>query len=283
MSLFQSPVSFETDSYCNYSISMASLSEVIIVLSRPAESGNVGAVCRAMMNMGLSRLRIVPADGAKLDGAVIAARAVHAACIWEQAEFFPSLEKALADCSPVIGVTRRTGRRRKAHSLGPAETAAFIAERPGPAALVFGNERTGLEDAELGLCNMAAHIPAACAFPSLNLSHAVQVFCCELYRKLAPGEEKGFREWTPLGQEPLNALVQTLTGSLESLGFYKQGGRAEQEGFFRDLLARAGITRREADYLAGIFSKAARLAARGGARKGPDGGPLNNPPQSPSG
>jgi tRNA/rRNA methyltransferase/tRNA (cytidine32/uridine32-2'-O)-methyltransferase len=240
---------------------MASLSEVIIVLSRPAESGNVGAVCRAMMNMGLSRLRIVPEDGAELNEIVIRARAVHAARVWEEAGFFPTLEAALADCSPIIGITRRTGRRRKAHSLAPGETAAFLAERPGPAALVFGNERTGLEDAELDLCSMAAHIPAARAFPSLNLSHAVQVFCYELRLKLAPGEERGFRGWIPLGQEDINALVQTLTGSLESLGFYKQGGRAEQESLFRDLFSRVGITRREADYLAGIFSKALRLAS----------------------
>ncbi|MDR2052374.1 MAG: RNA methyltransferase [Treponema sp.] len=238
------------------------LAEVAIVLSRPGESGNVGAVCRAMMNMGLSRLRIVPAADAALDGELVAARAVHAACVWEKAEFFPTLEAALAGCSPVIGVTRRTGRRRKAHSLDPGETAAFLAERPGPAALVFGNERTGLEDAELNLCSMAAHIPAGEAFPSLNLSHAVQIFCYELRLKLLPGAGRGFPGWVPLGQEQLNVLVQSITGSLESLGFYKQPGRAEQERFFRDLLSRAGITRREAEYLERIFEKAARLAKK---------------------
>jgi tRNA/rRNA methyltransferase/tRNA (cytidine32/uridine32-2'-O)-methyltransferase len=238
------------------------LTEVAIVLSRPAESGNVGAVCRAMMNMGLSRLRIVPAAGVELDGAVIAARAVHAAAVWERAEFFPGLEAALAGCAAVIGVTRRTGRRRKAHTLNPRETAAFLAGRPGPAALVFGNERTGLEDAELELCNMAAHIPADQAFPSLNLSHAVQIFCYELRLELGPGAVRGFPGWVPLGQERIDALVRSVTGSLESLGFYKQPGRAEQERFFRDLFARAGITQREAEYLAGVFEKAARLAKK---------------------
>lgn len=240
------------------------LAEVVIVLSRPGESGNAGAVCRAMMNMGLSRLRVVPAAGAGLDENIIAARAVHAACIWEKAEFFPGLEEALAGCSPVIGVTRRTGHRRKAHSLDPRETAAFLAERPGPAALVFGNERTGLEDAELSLCNMAAHIPAGEAFPSLNLSHAVQIFCYELRLKLTPGAGRGFPGWVPLGQERLDALVKSVTNSLESLGFYKQPGRTEQERFFRDLFARAGITQKEAEYLAGIFEKAARLAKKPG-------------------
>jgi tRNA/rRNA methyltransferase/tRNA (cytidine32/uridine32-2'-O)-methyltransferase len=240
------------------------LAEVVIVLSRPGESGNVGAVCRAMMNMGLSRLRIVPASGVKLDGDIIAARAVHAARVWEQAEFFPGLEAALADCSLVIGVTRRGGRRRKAHSLDPGETAAFLAERPGPAALVFGNERTGLEDIEFSLCNIAARIPAEESFPSLNLSHAVQIFCYELHLNLSSGVRRGFPGWVTLGQEQLGALVQSVTGSLESLGFDKQPGRAEQECFFRDLFARAGVTQKEAEYLAGIFEKAARLAKKPG-------------------
>jgi tRNA/rRNA methyltransferase/tRNA (cytidine32/uridine32-2'-O)-methyltransferase len=214
-----------------------------------------------MMNMGLSRLRV--AAGTEPDGAVIRARAVHAAGIWETAEFFPTLEAALADCSLVIGVTRRTGRRRKAHSLNPGEAAAFLSERPGPAALVFGNERTGLEDPELDLCSMAAHIPAAGAFPSLNLSHAVQIFCYELYLKLAPGVDSGFSHWIPLGHAGIDVLVQSVTDSLQSLGFYKQPGRAEQERFFRDLFARAGITRRESEYLSGIFAKAARLGGGG--------------------
>ncbi|MDR3336136.1 MAG: RNA methyltransferase [Treponema sp.] len=253
------------------------LAEVVIVLSRPEESGNIGAVCRAMMNMGLSRLRVVlghgaAADGAKPDEAVIRARAVHAAGIWEKAEFFPTLEAALAGCSPVVGVTRRTGRHRKAHSLTPAETAAFLAERPGPAALVFGNERTGLEDSELKLCNMAAHIPAAGAFPSLNLSHAVQIFCYELRLKLADGSGAGISRWVPLEMAQIDALVQSVTDSLQSLGFYKQPGRAEQERFFRDLFARAGITRRESEYLAEIFSKAARLRLRGALRDSEEGG-----------
>jgi tRNA/rRNA methyltransferase/tRNA (cytidine32/uridine32-2'-O)-methyltransferase len=238
------------------------LAEVAVVLSRPEESGNIGAVCRAMMNMGLSRLRVIPAAGAGPDVAVIRARAVHAAEIWEKAEFFPTLEAALADCSLAIGVTRRTGRYRKAHSLNPEETAAFLAERPGPAALVFGNERTGLEDAELNLCGMAAHIPAGAAFPSLNLSHAVQIFCYELRLKLAAGGDSGFSHWVPLGQAEIDALVQSVTSSLQSLGFYKQPGRAEQESFFRDLFARAGITRRESEYLSGIFAKAARLGKK---------------------
>ena len=251
------------------------LSDVVIVLSRPTEPGNVGAVCRAMKNMGLTRLRL--AQAAALDGERIRVLAVHAADLWEQAEHFDSLKAAVADCSLVIGTTRRTGRRRASRSLTPAETAAYLKTRPSPSegptgpaagsvALIFGNERTGLEDQELALCNLASHIPSSAAFPSLNLSHAVQIYAYELFRALAePDAAKG--HWVPLGQEAIDDLVRQVSGSLERIGFYRQPGREAQERYFRDIFSRAGLTRGEADYLEEIFSKAMWLATKVTATK----------------
>jgi tRNA/rRNA methyltransferase/tRNA (cytidine32/uridine32-2'-O)-methyltransferase len=233
------------------------LSDVVIVLSRPLESGNVGAVCRAMKNMGLSRLRLV--SPGPLDGRVIRARAVHAEELWEGAEFFDSLAPAIADCSLAIGTTRRGGQHRKTISLTPKETAEYLKDRGGPAALVFGNERTGLEGSELTLCSLASHIPSNRAFPSLNLSHAVQIYGYELFGALGPAS--GGR-WVPLDRTALDALVNSISGSLASLGFYKQRGRQRQEEFFRDILARTGLTPREGKYLEGIFAKAARLGTK---------------------
>jgi tRNA/rRNA methyltransferase/tRNA (cytidine32/uridine32-2'-O)-methyltransferase len=214
-----------------------------------------------MKNMGLSLLRLVGAP--PLEEGPLRARAVHGADIWERAEQFPALAGAIADRSLVIGVTRRRGRRRKPISLDPRETAVLLREQPGKAALVFGNERSGLDVEELALCNLASHIPADEAFPSLNLSHAAQIYAYELYRALTPeaaAPPKG--RWVPLDQPGLEALARSITGSLASLGFYKQPGREEQERFFRDLLARAGIAEGESRYLEGIFAKAARLGLR---------------------
>jgi tRNA/rRNA methyltransferase/tRNA (cytidine32/uridine32-2'-O)-methyltransferase len=247
------------------------LSEVIIVLSRPAEPGNVGAVCRAMKTMGLSRLRLAAPGFPPLAeaGPVIRARAVHAADVWDGAETFGSLAAATAGCPLVIGTTRRRGRRRKQLTLTPWEIAAFLKARPGPAALVFGSERTGLEAGELELCNLASHIPAGDAFPSLNLSHAVQIYAYELFRACAgtpghgaspedgPDPVKG--RWVPMDQERIKGLVRELTDKLETLGFYKKPGRKEQEFFLRDLMARAGLNEWEGRYLAGVISKAFRL------------------------
>jgi tRNA/rRNA methyltransferase/tRNA (cytidine32/uridine32-2'-O)-methyltransferase len=140
------------------------------------------------------------------------------------------------------------------------ETAVFLKDRPGPAALVFGNERTGLEDDELELCNFASHIPADDIFPSLNLSHAVMIYAYELFQALSDTEQltaKG--QWIPMDQETINDLVQNLTDRLKELGFYKKPGREEQERFFRDLFSRSGLTEREALYFINVVAKAARL------------------------
>jgi len=267
------------------------LSDAVIVLSRPESAGNVGAVCRAMKNMGLSRLRLAAPDfsakdtagafslseaglGFGGDLAVIRARAIHAVDVWEKAETFDTLAAAVNDCALVIGTTRRRGRHRKQITMTPSETAAFLKTHPGPAALVFGNERTGLEDEELELCNFASHIPADESFPSLNLSHAVQIYAYELFRALAcPRAEdavgagrlltdsvKG--QWVPLDQAAIEILVKEIMENLKTLGFYKRLGQKEQERFFRDIFSRSAMTEREGRYFAGIIAKAVRLAAK---------------------
>ena len=273
------------------------LSDVIFVLSRPAEAGNVGAVCRAMKNMGLLRLRLAAPEfsvsfeeegksphsflgetesgidslgilseagyGYGGNQAIIRARAIHAVDVWEKAETFDSLSEATRDCALVIGTTRRRGRRRKQITMTSAEIALFLKDHPGPAALVFGNERTGLEDDELELCNMASHIPVDEAFPSLNLSHAVQIYAYELHQTLSSPQEEAVKgQWAPLGQGTTDELVQKIMDNLKILGFYKQRGREEQEHFFRDIFSRAALTEREGRYFADIISKAVRLAKK---------------------
>jgi len=232
------------------------LQDVKIILCRVSESGNAGAICRTMKNMGLSELRLAAPQ--PLDTEKISKLAVHAWDIWENARIYDSLAEAAADCAILIGTTRRRGRHRKSVSMTPRALAAWLAERPGPAGIVFGNERTGLEDSELELCNIASHIPVLDTQPSLNLSHAVQIYAYELFLALqTQNPVKG--EWQPMNQADICALVGSITDTLANIGFYKYPGREEQGRFLRDVISRAGLTEREGRYLRDILTKAARL------------------------
>ena len=217
----------------------------------------MGAVCRAMKNMGLSHLRLV-APGV-LDIDKLLARAIHAEDVWHRACFFDTLPEAVADCSVVVGTTARRGKKRKT-SMRPRELASWLAQRPGSAALVFGNERTGLDQEEIACCNVASHIPACGEFPSLNLSHAVQIYAYELNIALGGNARDGVKgEWTPIGSAAADTLATEMADVLAGVGFYKLPGRKEQERFLRDVVCRAGLCEREGRYLKGIFDKAARL------------------------
>jgi tRNA (cytidine32/uridine32-2'-O)-methyltransferase len=240
------------------------LSDIVIILCRPSEPGNVGAVCRVMKNMGLSRLRMVAPE--PFDEAALLARTVHAEDVWRNAGFFDTLADAAADCSLVVGTTRRRGRRRKSISMEPRALTAWLKDQEhAPLALVFGNERTGLDEDELNFCNAASHIPVSGAFPSLNLSHAVQIYAYELYLAFGRVEENPVKgEWVPLEYPAVLQLTESITCTLAELGFYKRPGREEQTRFLRDLICRAGLTEREGRYLKDIFIKAARLGYKSG-------------------
>jgi len=235
------------------------LKDVKIILSRVSESGNVGAACRAIKNMGLYDLRLVCPQS--LVSEEVIARAVNALDIWEKTRIFDNLADAAADCSIVVGTTRRRGSNRKSVSMTPRDLAAWLTQRPGPAAIVFGNERTGLEEAELELCNFASHIPVSENQPSLNLSHAVQIYAYELF--LAMEQQLPVKgEWTAMNQTEISELVCSITDKLKNLGFYKKPGREEQEHFLQDVISRAGLSISEGKYFKNIITKAEILGTK---------------------
>ena len=230
------------------------LKDIRIILSRVSEAGNAGAVCRAMKNMGLSELRLAAPQ--PLVPEEIHTRAVNALDIWENARIFDTLEEAVSDCSIVIGTTRRRGRYRKSVSMTPRELALWLAERRGQAAVVFGNERTGLEDKELELCNFASHIPVSENQPSLNLSHAVQVYAYEFFLAMEKQQPvKG--AWNVMNQADISALAGSIAQTLAGIGFYKVQSGGEQTCFLRDIISRAGMQESEGKYFKNIFTKAA--------------------------
>jgi tRNA/rRNA methyltransferase len=211
-----------------------------------------------MANSAVSTLRIVGARQ-DYDDEQVRRLAIHASAIWDDAAFFSSITDAVKDCMMSFGTTRRRGKNRKGKLLLPEDFVACIAQKPaGLTALVFGNERTGLTDEELSECTMGITIPASEAFPSLNLSHAVQILCYLAYRAdsaRSPGH-------TPVTLERVEKSVLVIADKLAEIGFFSITGRPQMERFWRDILARATLTESEAVYIEKIFTKAAGLAGK---------------------
>jgi TrmH family RNA methyltransferase len=244
------------------------LSKFAIVLCRAEEGGNVGSVCRAMKTMGLSRLLLAACPDYDEDR--VRMMSVHAFDVYEAAERFPDLPSALAGFSLSAGFTRRRGEKRKAFSLSVEGFAATALKRPsggeaaaisgdvpaGSVALVFGNERTGLTEIELGLCSLAAHIPSSSAFPSLNLSQAVQIACYELRKQALEGRDGGPE---PVSRAQADESVSRIAEHLRGIGFFKISRDRDLSAFLRDTVERAAYTPTELRYFESIFRKAAGM------------------------
>jgi TrmH family RNA methyltransferase len=243
------------------------VANIRIVLVGTQHPGNIGSAARAMKTMGLRDLHLVaperfpdPEATALAAGAddVLAGAAIHA-----------DLVGALAGCHRVVGTSARR-RSVPLPELSPREAARELvrAAAAGPVALVFGRERTGLENAELQRCHATVTIPTDPDFSSLNLAAAVQVLAYELRLALLeagavaapePGPEGGAPE-PPATAEELERYFEHLAQALDDFDFHK--GRAPEMVMarLRRLYLRAGLDQREIRILRGILSDAQRLA-----------------------
>ena len=160
---------------------MNPLDNITVVLVGTLYSGNVGSVCRAMANMGLSKLTLVAPR--ILDGWEEGRRlAVHATDILDARREVATLDEAVADCAAVVGTTARGGLYRVTvqppRVLAP-EILRLAAQ--APVAVVFGREDQGLHNDEIARCTHLIRIPVDPRYQSLNLSQALLIVAYELY------------------------------------------------------------------------------------------------------
>lgn len=200
----------------------------VVILVRPQLAENIGMCARAMANFGLSEMRLVaPRDGwpqktRMKKGAFQAA--AGASGILESAKLFDTLEEALADLSHVYATTARERGQAKS-VLAPGQAMAHahgrlaLGERVG---LMFGPERTGLENDDVALASEIITFPVNPKFASLNLAQAVLLTGYEWYRH-AVGEGAPFampEENVPAKRETLFAFFSFLEGHLERARFF---------------------------------------------------------------
>jgi tRNA/rRNA methyltransferase len=156
--------------------------ETTVVLLRPKEDGNVGAVARAMSNFGSSHLVIV-SPRAPL-GEEARRRAMAGLPILKAATVVSTIEEAILDADIVVGTTDlSTGRTRSylRRSVSPQDWGRILGGIDGKVAILFGPEDNGLAKEELELCDLLVYIPTHPSSPTLNLSHAVAVLLYETF------------------------------------------------------------------------------------------------------
>ena len=226
-------------------------SRFAVVLVRPDSPENIGLAARGMANTGFTDLRLVGLD--KLEPPAWRT-AIHADSIIEGARFFPSLGEAVADRDLVLGSTARV---RHDFPLVPlSEAVARIEEYPAATrvGLVFGNERTGLTQEELGLANVRFHIPQASRQPSYNLGVAVTLTLHAV--AFREGPPPALRRRAPLDHAAQAEAGRRFAGLLDGLGFMHDTNRDFIIEKVQDIFFRMALTAKDRDIILAMFRKA---------------------------
>lgn len=222
-------------------------SSPVIILVRPQLAENIGMCARAMANFSLSEMRLVaPRDGwpqktRMKKGAVSAA--AGASAILEAARLFPDVRSAIADLDHVFATTARNrGQAKPVFAPGPAMSEA--AQRIGAGqriGILYGPERTGLENDEVALASSIITFPVNPDFASLNLAQAVLLNGYEWFRA-SRGEALPFAmpdESPPARRETLLAFFDFLESHLDRAGyFFPKAKRPVMVRNFRNLIHR---------------------------------------------
>jgi tRNA/rRNA methyltransferase len=236
----------------------------VIVLVRPQLGQNIGAAARAMLNFGLTELRLVaPRDGWPNPDA--GPSASGADVVLDQARVFASTAEAIADCSLIYASTVRP-RELMIPVVTPQAMAEGMAKSRGRAAIMFGPERAGLETDEVALTKAIVTIPIQPGFGSLNLAQAVLVLAYEWSKgaELAMPPERQLEPVAPHGD--LEGLIGQLDAELLAKGYFHPPERIDAtRNTLRTIFTKAGWSAREVKAVRGIIralSSGPRRAAK---------------------
>lgn len=229
----------------------------VIVLVRPQLGENIGKAARAMLNFGLTEMRLVsPRDGWPNPSAGPAA--AGADMVLHNAQVFESVADAVADCANVYATTvRKRGVTKPV--LKPDEVAREIVTQPGRSAILFGPERSGLETEDVALARAILTVPINQEFGSLNLAQAVILVAYEWSKHLDLAMPPLEELLPPAPQEELEGLIGHFMELLEPRGYFLPVGRAEATRLnLRTILTSPGWNHLEVRTLRGVLSAMSR-------------------------
>jgi len=224
----------------------------VIVLVRPQLGQNIGKAARAMLNFGLTELRLVaPRDGWPNPDAGPAASGAD--IVLEQAQLFDTAEAAVADCNLVFASTVRR-RDLIMPAIAPEQMAGEIAASSGRSAILFGPERSGLETEEVALAGAIVTVPINPQFGSLNLAQAVILLAYEWSRQVSLSQPTAKEIEPPAPHGELEGLIEQLNRELAGKDYFRPAARMQAtKNNLRTIFTKTGWSSREVKAIRGVI------------------------------
>ncbi|QJE73140.1 RNA methyltransferase [Aerophototrophica crusticola] len=232
----------------------------VVILIQPQMGENIGACARAMLNCGLTELRLVaPRDGWPNEKAVSAS--AGATAVLDGVKVFDTTEAAISDLQKIYSTAARV-RDLVKDIVTPREAAAEVRahmEAGRRVGLMFGPERTGLNNDDITLSDTMISVPLNPGFSSLNLAQAVLLVAYEWWMAGEAGETEPRYTHTgasrPATKEELHNLFVHLEGELDQTGFYTHPDkRPSMIRNVRNTLQRAHLTEQEIRTFHGLIA-----------------------------
>jgi len=238
---------------------------VRIVLVGTTHPGNIGAVARAMKNMGFSELLLVSPRYFPHEEAT--ARASGAEDVLERARVVDSLDEALRGCHFAAGASARS-RAIEWQTMDARECSAELVKQAsaGDVAVVMGPEKSGLSNEQLDRCQVLLSIPADPEFSSLNLAMAVQVICYELRLATLSAPVVEAPEIPPATADEMEHFYRHLEAVLTESGFLDPDNPRTLMRRLRRLFIKSSPDRNEVNILRGILTAFERSLGGSGAK-----------------
>ncbi len=233
--------------------SKANLNNVHIILVEPKEPGNIGSCCRAMKNMGITKLRLVNPVPYLVPETFRLCYGADDLIL--NSEVYPDLKSAVADLGFVVGTTRRHGKFRKVEWISDVVPDIINYSQDNKVAVVFGREAKGLFNDELSLCQAQAAIPTKTDFPTLNLAQAVLVVCYELFLSRHKSDNPPKKL---VSQDELDRMYDHIKEALFLLGYGFSGSRDLRRRIIdeiKEIANKIGLENRDIQMVHGLCSQ----------------------------
>ena len=225
--------------------------KLVVVLHKPQQPGNIGAVARVMGNFGLKDLVLIKPS---CDHLCLEARqrAKHSGNILKKAKVVE--EAALKKYATLVATTAVIGRDTNIArgSLTLSQLTEQLKKAKGNIALLFGNEADGLPQTLLRKSDLTVTIPTSKSYPTLNLSHAVALV---LYELSTSSKNRVTAEITPASQKDKDLIMNYLNKAIDALQFSTKDKKETQRRIWKKVFGKAFLTKREAVAVMGFLRK----------------------------